>query len=159
VPGLDDSQIPALAERYRHHYLGRDHELVLFDGVREMLVELKERGYQLAVATGKTRAGLNRALASCGVGHLFDATRCADESLSKPHPAMLLELMHQRGVKAGVTIMIGDTTHDLLMAVNAGTHGLGVGYGAHPVDELRSVASRGVVSSVEQVRNWLLTNA
>ena len=155
VPGLPEAQIPAMAERYRHHYLSRDHDLGLFDGVRELLVELKERGHQIAVATGKARVGLDRALGVSGLAPLFDATRCADESFSKPHPGMLLQLMDQLGVDPAQTLMIGDTTHDLQMAINARTHGLGVAYGAHSGEELRAVNSRGVVASVAGLRAWL----
>lgn len=158
VPGIRDDQVPAMAERYRHHYLGRDQQLVLFEGVRELMVALKERGHRLAIATGKSRTGLNRALAVSGLGQFFEATRCADECHSKPHPEMLLELMDELGVEAARTIMVGDTTHDLLMAVNAGTHGLGVEYGAHPGEDLRAVASRGVMRSVAEMRAWLLAN-
>jgi phosphoglycolate phosphatase len=158
VPGIRGDQVPQLADRYRHHYLGRDQQLVLFDGVRELLVALKERGHRLAVATGKSRTGLNRALNVSGLGTFFEATRCADECHSKPNPEMLLELMAELDVEPARTIMIGDTTHDLLMAANAGTHGLGVEYGAHPGEDLRAMPSRGVVSSVEELHSWLFTN-
>lgn len=155
VPSLPRERVPDLVARYRHHYLSRDHDLVLFDGVRELLVGLKERGYLLAVATGKSRLGLDRALRVSGLGPLFDATRCADESFSKPHPAMLASLIDELLTSASATLMVGDTTHDLQMAVNAGTHGLGVSYGAHPIDQLEHIPSRGVVHSVDELAAWL----
>lgn len=156
VPSLPRERVPDLVDRYRHHYLSRDHDLVLFGGARELLVGLKERGYQLAVATGKSRLGLDRALRVSGLGPLFDATRCADESFSKPHPAMLHSLMDELGAAPDVTLMVGDTTHDLLMAANAGTHALGVSYGAHPLAQLESVPSRGIVDSVDALGQWLV---
>lgn len=159
VPQIRQDQIPAMVERYRHHYLSRDHQLSLFEGVRELLVELKERGHTLAVATGKSRLGLDRALGVAGVGNFFDATRCADESFSKPHPAMLLELMEQSAVEADATLMIGDTTHDLQMAVNAGTHAVGVSYGAHGLEDLRSIDAQAIVHSVSELRDWLVSHA
>lgn len=159
VPTIRKDQIPAMAERYRHHYLSRDRDLCLFDGARELLSDLKERGHTLAIATGKSRLGLTRALEISGVAPLFDATRCADESFSKPHPAMLLELMEETAAAPSSTLMIGDTTHDLQMAVNAGTHGLGVAYGAHPARELGSIEARGIVHTMGELRAWLDAHA
>lgn len=156
VPDIRQDQVPLLVDRYRFHYLSADERLVLFSGVREMLVDFKERGHCLAVATGKSRVGLNRALHASGLQPLFDATRCADETHSKPHPAMLLELMDQLGVGAASTFMIGDTTHDLLMAANAGTRGVAVSYGAHEVEHLRTVPSAAMVHSVAELHSTLL---
>jgi phosphoglycolate phosphatase len=157
APSLLPEQLPQMIERYRQHYLSRDHALVLFPEVREMIVELKEAGYFVAVATGKNRGGLNRALDQSGLKPFFDATRCADESFSKPHPQMLLDLSDQLGVELNRTLMIGDTTHDLQMAANAGSHALGVSYGAHPLHELMQHASLGVVDSSVALRTWLKT--
>ena len=126
VPDLDPRHYPKMAERYRHHYLSQDHQLSLFAGAREMLDDLVEQGYFLAVATGKSRVGLNRALAASGVTSLFDATRCADETFSKPNPAMLLELTRELGQDMRRTVMIGDTTHDMQMAGNAGAAAISV---------------------------------
>lgn len=155
VPGLDDEGCQRLAERYRHHFLLRDHDLVLFDGARELLEWLRGEGYQLAVATGKARRGLSRVLASSGLDTFFDATRCADESFSKPHPGMLLELMDELLVEADRVLMIGDTTHDLLMAKNAGTHALAMSYGAHPREQLAAEAPRALLDSMAELREWL----
>ena len=118
VPALPPEMIPAMVERYRHHYLTRDGDIPLFPGVRELIVSLKEAGYYVAVATGKSRVGLERALDASGLRPLFDATRCADESRSKPDPQMLLDLGDELGVRRNRTLMIGDTTHDLQLAQN-----------------------------------------
>jgi len=155
APELTPEMLPRMLERYRHHYMSRDPHLELFPEVPEMIAELRATGYRLAVATGKSRVGLNRALAACGLEAAFDATRCADESISKPDPAMLLELTNRLGVPVGQTLMIGDTTHDLQMAINAGTHGLGVGYGAHPEAALQALAPLACVDSVTSLRRWL----
>lgn len=159
APDLDPASHARLAERYRYHFLARDHELMLFEGARSLLEELRERGYLLAVATGKARQGLNRVLASSGLNALFHATRCADESFSKPHPAMLLELMDELQVVPERTVMVGDTTHDLLMARNAGVAALGMSYGAHPVEELRAEAPLAIHHSIAELREWLIHNA
>ncbi|GAB2903304.1 HAD-IA family hydrolase [Uliginosibacterium flavum] len=155
VPGLDEAACQALAERYRHHYLARDHATVLFEGVRELLEHLRAQGYQLAVATGKARRGLARVLAHSGLEPMFHATRCADESFSKPHPAMLQELMDELFVTPERTLMIGDTTHDLLMGRNAGTATLAMTYGAHPQAELAAQQPLALLDSIAGLREWL----
>ena len=139
IPDVDPKYYPRIVERYRHHYLGQDQDLSLFDGVREMLEDLAHQGYFLAVATGKSRVGLNRALNTTKLLTMFDATRCADETFSKPHPAMLQELTRELGQEMQRTLMIGDTTHDLQMAINAGAAGVAVEFGAHPVKQLLSL--------------------
>jgi len=158
VPELAEEDYPRMVERYRHHYLSRDHELSLFDGVEALVASLADEGVTLAVATGKSRKGLDRALAHSGLGRFFAATRCADECFSKPHPAMLEALMDELMIRPDQTLMIGDTTHDLQMAVNAGVAALGVTYGAHPVDHLQTVPSLGCVDSVEALAEWLKQN-
>jgi phosphoglycolate phosphatase len=159
VPDIDPALTPKLVERYRDHYLTKDHELVLFPGVREMLDELSQEGYFLAVATGKSRVGLNRALNAVGLLSLFDATRCADETFSKPHPAMLQELTRELGQDLRRTVMIGDTTHDLLMANNAGASGIAVEYGAHPVHQLEACKPLYSAKTVPELHRWLSENA
>lgn len=159
LPSLDPKHYPAVVERYRYHYLAQDQELVLFDGVPEMLADLAGQGYFLAVATGKSRAGLNRVLRAMDLVALFDATRCADETFSKPHPAMLLELTEELGQDMERTLMIGDTTHDLQMAVNAGAAGIGVRYGAHPEEQLRSLNPLFVADSTADLHAWLSEHA
>lgn len=159
LPGIDPKFYPRMAERYRYHYLAQDQELVLFDGVREMLDDLSQQGYFLAVATGKSRVGLNRAMDAVRVMSLFDATRCADETFSKPHPAMLHELTRELGQDLKRTVMIGDTTHDLQMALNAGAAGIAVHYGAHTPEELREWRPVYAAESVPALHAWLNEHA
>jgi phosphoglycolate phosphatase len=155
LPDVDPKFYPKMAERYRYHFLAQDQPPVLFDGVREMLTELSQQSYFLAVATGMGRVGLNRALNSTGLLSMFDATRCADETFSKPHPAMLQELTRELGQDLKRTVMIGDTTHDLQMAQNAGAAGIAVQYGAHSVEELQAMQPLYSASSVTELHGWL----
>lgn len=159
VPNLPELHYPQMVERYRHHYLSRDHELRLFDGAAELVEELADAGFALAVATGKSRAGLDRALQTSGLGAYFQASRCADECFSKPHPQMLDELMQAFAVAPERTLMIGDTTHDLQMAKNAGVASLGVSYGAHPAAALDALAPLARLQKVEELAAWLRTHA
>jgi len=159
APGLPQQRHPDLVARYRFHYLARDPSIPLFPGVREMLAELGAAGFALGVATGKSRAGLDRALAQHGIGSVFAATRCADEGFSKPHPGMLLHLMDQVGVGPGETLMIGDTTHDLELARNAGVAALAVAYGAHAPAGLAAERPLATVHSIPELRTWLRGNA
>jgi phosphoglycolate phosphatase len=159
MPGLDPKSYPRIVERYRYHYLSKDKGLTLFDGVREMLSELSQQGYFLAVATGKSRVGLNRALDAADLLSVFDATRCADETFSKPHPAMLQELTRELGQDIRRTVMIGDTTHDLQMAINAGASGVAVHYGAHAGPELQALNPLFAAGSVFELHAWLSENA
>lgn len=156
VPDLTDKDVPAFLERYRIHYLLRDPELKLFDGAGELLASLAGMGVLLAVATGKSRVGLDRALKATGLVNAFDDTRCADETFSKPHPAMLLELMDTLNVEPSRVVMIGDTSHDLQMAANAGVDAVAVTYGAHSVAELRGCSPAGLVNNVSELREWLM---
>lgn len=155
VPDLRPHDRPHFLDRYRYHFLRKDGELALFDGVLEMLESLGERGIMLAVATGKSRVGLNRSLSATGLGSYFATTRCADETFSKPHPAMLHEIMDELGVVPDSVIMVGDTSHDLNMAANAQVHGLGVTYGAHSEQELRNHPHQGIVSDLAALHQWL----
>lgn len=159
LPDLDEDRYDELVERYRHHYLARDHELLLFEGVTAIIEQLAGRGHRLAVATGKSRRGLDRALATSGLGAFFHATRCADECRSKPHPEMLEQLMGVFSVSPEQTLMIGDTTHDLLMASNAGADAVAVSYGAHPLEDLQGVQHRFCAHSTEELASWLQANA
>ncbi len=159
MPDVDPKYYPRMVERYRYHFLSRDHELALFDGVQDMLTELSQQGYFLAVATGKSRVGLNRAMNDVKLLSMFDATRCADETFSKPHPAMLQELTRELGQDMKRTVMIGDTTHDLLMANSAGAAGIAVQYGAHPVDQLDACNPLYSAATVAELHRWLSENA
>ena len=159
LPEIDPTLYPRMVERYRYHFLSKDHELTLFPGVFDMLTELSQNGYFLAVATGKSRVGLNRAMNDVKLLSMFDATRCADETFSKPHPAMLQELTRELGQDIRRTVMIGDTTHDLLMASNAGAGAIAVEYGAHPIAQLQTCQSLFSAASVAQLHEWLSENA
>jgi phosphoglycolate phosphatase len=159
VPALPPSEYGRLAERYRVHFLARDAGLPLFPGTRAMLEGLRDRGHALAIATGKSRAGLARALEATGLAELFDATRCADQCASKPAPGMLLELMAELDAVPGRTLMIGDTSHDLQMAANAGVAAVAVSYGAHPGEALAALAPLAIARSTEELAAWLATNA
>ena len=155
VPELKPDNYQAMIERYRHHYLAGDQTLKLFDGVPEMLDRLASAGHVLAVATGKSRLGLERAFDHSGLRRFFQASRCADECHSKPHPQMLEELMAEFGVTADMTVMIGDTSHDLLMASNAGVDGLAVTYGAHPHEHLLACRPIICLNSIKELDQWL----
>jgi phosphoglycolate phosphatase len=159
APTLDPAEYSRLADRYRYHYLVKDHPTELFGGVRGLLEELRDAGYLLAVATGKGRVGLNRALDETKLTRFFDGTRCADETFSKPHPAMLQELSRELGQDLARTVMIGDTTHDLQMAQNAGAASVGVAYGAHAGSALETLAPRYIASSVGALADWLRAHA
>ena len=155
APTLAVEHSAHMTERYKTHYLARDRELRLFAGAGELVAELHAAGVTLAVATGKSRLGLNRALASSGLGSFFSATRCADECFSKPHPQMLDELMNELSVAPEQTLMVGDTTHDLQMAINAGVAGLAVAYGAHPVSQLDALNPIARVDDLGALTEWL----
>lgn len=159
LPDLPAEAYPALVARYRHHYLGRDAAIPLFAGVAESLPALAAAGFTLAVATGKSRAGLDRALDSCRLGAYFAATRCADQTHSKPHPAMVLELIDELGADPARVLVIGDTSHDMRMAVNAGVARLGVTYGAHEADDLLPHAPLALCRDYAEVHAWLMANA
>ena len=159
APGLDAHEQRALLGHYRTHYLDGEAAIPLFDGAYAMLEELDAAGYLLGVATGKTRVGLDRAIAALGLAGRFHATRCADEGFPKPHPDMLRVLMDRLAVQPAETLMIGDTTHDLDLARNAGAHAVAVAYGAHDVEGLRSRAPLALVHSLAELRQWLAANA
>lgn len=158
APGLDEEGRKRLSERYRHHFLAREHEAPLYAGVREMLADLHARGRRLAVATGKARRGLDRALDSTGLRPWFEATRCADEGFAKPHPDMLLMLMDITGVEPRRALMVGDTTHDLELAANAGVDAVSVSYGAHEEELLATRPAKFRCSTVADLHRWLATS-
>lgn len=147
------------ALRFRFHYAARDHEAPLFPGVPEMLRELKRDDRFMAIATGKPRAGLNRSLEYTGLKTFFDFTRCADEGFPKPHPDMLERLMEFCAVDKARVLMIGDTTHDLQLAANAGVEAVAVNYGAHPVHSLQAHSPLAIINSVPDLHQWIQANA
>lgn len=145
----------SLADCYRQTWLNSPGDTPLFDNARELLTQLAEQDIFLGVATGKSRRGLNKVLKATGLGDLFVATRCADECHSKPHPQMIMELMDYTGVSGSDAIMIGDTEFDLLMAKNAGVHGLGITHGAHDEAKLSACEPQAIVHDLHQVEHWL----
>ncbi|MGC1442207.1 MAG: HAD-IA family hydrolase, partial [Burkholderiaceae bacterium] len=144
------------SDRYRHHFVQLAADLAPFDGVVPMLEALKSKSTLVTIATGKSRAGLDRALDDANWRPFFASTRCADEGAPKPDPWMLNDLCESMGVAPSNTVMIGDTSHDLNMAASAGTHSIGVTYGAHPRAELAALASIGMVDNANDLHALLM---
>ena len=159
APDVPQSKYPALGARYKHHYMLHQNDISLFDGVLPLLAALKQRQHILTVATGKSRRGLDDTLQAVELNGVFDGTRTADETAGKPHPLMLQELMAEFGVAKDRVLMIGDTTHDLQMAVNAGCASVGVSYGAHEPESFEFLKPRYVAHSVPDLQQWLLAHA
>ncbi|CAN7256997.1 HAD-IA family hydrolase [Acidovorax sp. LjRoot38] len=159
APDVPPEKYTELGNRYRFRYIQHQDDLSLFDGVLPLLNDLRERGHLLAVATGKSRRGLDDALHSVDLRGVFDGSRTADQTAGKPHPLMLQELMAEFDVAPERLLMIGDTTHDLQMAVNARCASVGVSYGAHEPDAFHALQPLAVVHSVRELHDWLLHNA
>ncbi len=159
APDVPAEKYALLGDRYRHHYVAHQDDVALFDGVTDMLGALKARHHWLVVATGKSRRGLDEALHSAQLNSVFDGSRTADETAGKPSPLMLQELMQEFGAAPERTLMIGDTTHDLQMAVNAGCDSVGVSYGAHEPESFSSLNPKAVLHSVADLKDWLLKHA
>ena len=159
APDVPPEKYPELGARYRHHYARHCNDLSLFAGVLPLLDALKARGYLVAVATGKSRRGLDEALQSVELKGVFDASRTADETAGKPDPLMLHEMMAQFALPASRVLMIGDTTHDLQMALNANCASVGVSYGAHEPDAFTVLNPLHVAHSVSGLHTWLLAHA
>ena len=155
VPTLPADRYREFAAAYRRHFLARQGGMALFPGVREVLRELHQAGVQLAVATGKSRRGLEQAFDATALRDFFAASRCADETEPKPHPAMLLELMRQLAAEPAQALMIGDTSHDVEMARSANVDAVAVSYGAHAEADLRALRPRACLASVAELRQWL----
>ena len=154
-PELSAADRARFAARFREHYVPRDHEAPLYPGIVDLLKSLAHPERFLAVATGKPRAGLERAFVYTGLKPHFHYTRCADEGFAKPHPDMLLKLMDYTSVAPQRTLMIGDTTHDLELAQNAEVVAVAVTYGAHPPQVLAARQARARVDSVAALSAWL----
>ncbi len=154
-PGRDSAFRELFVERYRHHWFSIAHTSELFPGATETLHLLKEAGLLLAVATGKGRAGLDKVLDTTGLQTLFAATRCSDETQSKPHPQMLLEILAQLQVEPGQALMIGDTEYDLLMATNAGVSPVAVSYGVHDRERLLQHRPLVCLDNISELVDWL----
>lgn len=159
APDVPRERYAELGARYRHHYLAQQDAISLFDGVLPMLAALKSRQHWLAVATGKSRRGLDSVLDAVELRGMFDASRTADETAGKPHPRMLHELMREMDVPPDRVLMVGDTTHDLQMARNAGCASVGVSYGAHAPGAFGPLEPRFVAHSVAELHDWLAANA
>jgi len=156
MPELNSTQVDALAQAYSRHYLEVDETpTALFHAVTEGLEQLRARGFRLAVATGKSRRGLDRVMQETGLGHLFEVTRCADETRSKPHPRMLEEILAHTKVSVDSALMIGDTDYDLNMATNAGMDALAVTYGAHELSRLEQAQPTHRVDSFVDFIDWI----
>ena len=159
LPDVDPAEYPRVAEHYGHHFRQRDPATPLFPGAEEALRALNETGHLLAVATGKSRRGLDRALAKTGLETVFHATRCGEESASKPHPGMLIDLIDMLDTKPSKTLMIGDTTHDLQMAISAGVASVAAAYGAHPREQLMALQPLACIDQPRELWHWLKHNA
>ncbi len=159
VPGLERAQYMDFVAHYRRHFLRREEAMTLFPGISLLMAALRERGHRLAVATGKSRQGLERALDASGLRSHFAATRCADETHPKPHPAMLLELLEALSLEPAQALMIGDTSHDLEMAKSADVDAVAVTYGAHPEARLRQLRPLALAASVAELESWLTRHA
>lgn len=158
-PGLEEPAQIEFARIYRQLYVPREHEAPLYPGVPELLVQLQAPARFLAVATGKPKAGLARALTHTGLRPHFNYTRCADEGFPKPHPDMLLKLMEFAVVPPERTLMIGDTTHDLQLAGNAGVAAVAISHGAHPRAALAQQPALSVVDSIWELAEWMMIHA
>ena len=158
APDVPPEKYPELANRYRFHYVQHQDDLSLFEGVLPMLADLRDAGHLITVATGKSRRGLDDVLHSKDLKGVFDGSRTADQTAGKPHPLMLQELMAEFDVLPERVLMIGDTTHDLQMAKNAGCASVGVSYGAHEPDAFHVLQPLVVAHSVRELHDWLLAN-
>ncbi|MGB0663260.1 MAG: HAD-IIIA family hydrolase [Pontibacterium sp.] len=157
MPGIADNDLEQMKARYSQYYLSDDDTPAqLFDGAHESLTRLKEQGYTLAIATGKSRKGLDRVLAETDTDSLFSITRCADETQSKPHPQMLHEILTHLSLTPNDTLMVGDTEYDLEMGQRAGMHVVATSYGAHAVERLLPYEPKLVMNKFVDLENWLL---
>lgn len=159
APDVSQDTYPQLVARYKHHYALHQHDIGLFNGVLPMLADLHARQHWLAVATGKSRAGLNEALKAVELQGLFHSSRTADQTAGKPSPLMLQELMAEFGVEPQRVLMVGDTTHDLQMALNAGCPSVGVSYGAHEPAAFSALEPQFIAHSVAELHAWLVAHA
>ncbi len=159
-PDMNSGYIKLVAQTYRDHYLFKDKTpSPLFNGVEDVLISLRDTGFDLAVATGKSRRGLNKGLDETGLHQYFPITRCADETRSKPHPQMLEEILVDHNTDAINTLMIGDSEYDLQLANNAKVDGFAVSYGVHSLIRLLKHDPVGFIDKIEQLPEWLSTHS
>ena len=156
APGLSAVRIDDIIEKYKKHYAKALTMPVLYEGVSQWLLSFQQAGYQLAVATGKSRTGLNEVLQETALHSFFSITRTADETYSKPHPQMLNEILAVTGVDKQRTIVIGDTIYDLQMAANAGCAGVAMSYGAHDVKTLQTAGPLHIFDDFHTLGSWLV---
>ncbi|MFK5914939.1 MAG: HAD-IA family hydrolase [Woeseiaceae bacterium] len=156
-PSATDKDLTDLTDQYREHFFDKNIDASeLFTGARSLIEALDGKEYFLSVITGKGRNGLDKVLKLTQMGKHFPITRCADESQSKPHPQMLLDVIDYYGVEANEVIMVGDTEYDLLMANNAGSKSIGVTYGVHEKQRLLDCKPLVCVDSIHDLHHWLL---
>jgi phosphoglycolate phosphatase len=158
VPSAGAEKHADLVARYRHHFFSQENAMPLFDGAEQLIQDLRADGYLLAVATGKNRNGLDRALKASNMSHYFHSTRTADQTVSKPDPTMLHEILEELEVSTARALMVGDTTHDLQMAINAGVTSLGMTHGAHPEEQLLELKPLALLDGFASLREWLNVN-
>lgn len=157
IPGISSQGIGEMRARYGHYYLGEDSTPTpLFPGAQSTLQSMHNKGMRMAVATGKSRKGLQRAFADTGLGYLFETSRCADETTSKPHPHMLEEILEESSVNPNEAVMIGDTEYDLDMGKRAGMDVIAVSYGAHHVDRLKGYKPVLEADRFPEIESWLV---
>lgn len=158
TPNLSENDHFHLMNAYKHHYAKDIEKITLFNGVVEGLHVLKKQGALLAIATGKSRAGLDLALQTTQLGHLFSATRTVDECPSKPNPKMIYSLLEELAIAPNRVVMIGDTCYDLAMANSAGIFGVGVSYGAQQKQNLITCSPLAIFDNFLSLQQWLLKN-
>ncbi|MCB1724146.1 MAG: HAD-IIIA family hydrolase [Gammaproteobacteria bacterium] len=151
-----DADIECVADAYRLHWLGNDvAAAAMFDGATDLLESLHEEGHLLAVATGKSRRGLDKALQDSGLAHFFHVTRCADEAFSKPHPQMLEDILTDLNASPLQAVVVGDTEYDMQMASNAGVAAVGVTHGVHSAERLLASGARKCFADLRDLHRWL----
>lgn len=156
LPNHSSAEKNKVIDVYRDHFLERDKtDMPFFSGVESGLQQLQSHGYQLAVATGKNRKGLDRLLGLHDFDKYFTATRCSDESCSKPNPKMIHDLLSQTKIAPEKAIMIGDSTYDMEMACNAKIECIAVNYGVHDCQQLKQYKPKDCLDSFSDVMNWL----
>ncbi|MDH3831937.1 MAG: HAD-IA family hydrolase [Gammaproteobacteria bacterium] len=154
-PGRDEQFSRQFVDSYRHHWFTQAHDSELFPGARETLLLLREAGFELAIATGKGRTGLEKVLKHTELESMFSVTRCSDETRSKPHPQMLEEILQETGIEAENTLMIGDTEYDMNMAIQAGVHPVAVSYGVHERGRLMAHQPLACLDTISELVDWL----
>lgn len=157
-PQLNQAEVVRMSEAYTHCFLEESEvEMVPFDGAEALLLNLKMQGVKVAIATGKSRKGLNAVLAETGFGPYFEMTRTPVESASKPDPLMLQQILTEFDLKAGEAVMIGDTTFDMEMAQNINMDRVALSHGVHQTDVLANYHPEVTLDSLDELNAWLMT--